>query len=71
MRELRQDPRAEVVMEEAVDMWEAGARSGATQDRSAFDTWLNRELSRAYDGLLQEPVPEDLLHLIGPATEED
>ena len=31
----------------------------------AFDRWLNRELTRLYDDALSEPVPEDLLKLIG------
>lgn len=35
-----------------------------TSDESAFDNWLNRELSRLYDSTLQEPIPAELLDLL-------
>ena len=38
---------------------------------AAFDSWLHRELSRLYDETLSEPVPEELLKLLGGKGEEN
>jgi len=47
----------------------AGASRGTSSQAgdAAFDRWLQRELSRLYDDALSEPVPEDLLKLLGGA----
>lgn len=34
------------------------------QSQTAFDRWLQAELSKAYESALREPVPDDLLKLI-------
>ena len=36
----------------------------AAAEGDAFDTWLRRSLSMAFDAILAEPVPEDLRRLI-------
>lgn len=35
---------------------------------AAFDRWLQRELSKLYDDALSEPVPDDLLRLLGEGS---
>ena len=36
-----------------------------------FDRWLRRELSRLYDPILQEPVPDQLQQLLEAASRRD
>ena len=38
------------------------------QDSTAFDRWLKRELSRLFDPVLNEPVPENLRRLLEAAA---
>jgi hypothetical protein len=48
----------------------ADKRTGAVTARgkpsgdAVFDGWLNHHLSRLYDPVIQEPIPEDLLKLL-------
>jgi hypothetical protein len=35
-----------------------------TEEASAFDKWLRRELSRAYDTAMHEPLPDNLLRAL-------
>jgi hypothetical protein len=39
------------------------------EDRPAFDTWLQRELTRLYDPVLREPLPPALLELLAAAPD--
>jgi hypothetical protein len=52
----------------------ADAQSMTTTPRepgdAAFDQWLHRELSRLYDQTLSEPVPDELLKLLGGQPEK-
>lgn len=41
------------------------AQPGVGSSDAAFDQWLRRELSRLYDEALIEPVPDELLRLLG------
>ena len=43
-------------------------RSGATAD--PFDLWLQRSMHQAYDPVLEETVPEDLLRLCSDSRTE-
>ena len=50
-------------------------RTGAFQSNSMlFEAWLQTDLQRLYDKLLDEPVPEELLKLVplpqGPEPEQ-
>lgn len=31
---------------------------------SAFDNWLNRGLHELFDGVMNEPVPPEILHIV-------
>lgn len=35
-----------------------------TEERAAFDLWLERGLARQHEAVLHEPVPDDLLRLL-------
>lgn len=39
-------------------------RKQAKPVSAAFEVWLNRGLHQLYDGVAQEPIPEELLKLI-------
>jgi hypothetical protein len=41
-----------------------GARPRRSASDAAFDTWLQRGLQGMYGEVVQEPIPEELLHLI-------
>jgi hypothetical protein len=36
----------------------------APHDETAFDAWLRGELSRLYDVVMREPVPDELLRIL-------
>jgi hypothetical protein len=42
----------------------AGQSAGHSVVENAFDIWLQRHLHRLYDGVMQEPLPPELLRLI-------
>lgn len=44
------------------------AASLAERGEAAFEAWLRRELGRLYSTALAEPVPEELLRLLGTPT---
>lgn len=49
-------------------------RGGPADTATPFDLWLNRGLHEIYDTIANEPIPEDLLKLIGDdraPTEDD
>ena len=35
-----------------------------TEERAAFDLWLERGLARQHEAVLREPVPDDLMCLL-------
>jgi len=39
------------------------------EDCPAIDAWIRRELSRAYDAVLREPLPPALLQLVSIAPD--
>lgn len=38
-------------------------------DRTVFDAWVRTSLAATYDGLLREPVPDELLQLVALLAE--
>jgi hypothetical protein len=42
-----------------------GRKSEPTQDES-FRRWLEQQLHKKYDAVLEEPVPDELLSLLRP-----
>lgn len=41
-----------------------------TEERAAFDLWLERGLALQHEAVLHEPVPDDLLRLLGDTPAE-
>lgn len=41
-----------------------------TEERVAFDLWLERGLALQHEAVLHEPVPDDLLRLLADAPAE-
>lgn len=41
-----------------------------TEERVAFDLWLERGLARQHEAVLHEPVPDDLLRLLADTPAE-
>ena len=47
------------------------ANSPARRGGRPFDDWLQRQLHEMYDSIALEPLPGDLMHLIGEASGPD
>lgn len=41
-----------------------------TEERAAFDLWLERGLALQHEAVLHEPVPDDLMRLLADAPAE-
>ena len=41
-----------------------------TEERAAFDVWLEHGLARQHEEVLHEPVPDDLLRLLADTPAE-
>jgi hypothetical protein len=50
---------------------EAGPPRPSGKLNPAFDTWLETKLHKIFDSVASEPLPQDLMNLLGKIDEAD